>query len=130
MSDLLSAVGILFAIITLFFEKASNTIRPVLEKSIPPKEQKIELEKTRKEVEKKIRTIIIFSLLYCSFTWVLLPTSIGIISKSTFSIWDFDAVDTIFIIINCTVFVFLIASIRTLCLLIIKRKKCLTTAST
>lgn len=130
MSDLLSAVGILLAIITLFFEKASSTISPVLEKTIPPKEQKIELEKTRKEVEKNIKIVIIFSILYFSFFWVLLPTSIMIISKSTFSIWDFDAVNTIFIIINCTVFVFLIAAIRTLYLLIIKRKKCLTTAST
>jgi len=130
MSDLLSAVGILLAIITLFYEKASNAIKPVLEKSIPPNEQKIELEKTRKEIERGIRTVIIFVVIYFAFSWLLFPTSIEVIFHSKLSLWDFDAVNTIFIIVNCTVFIFFIASIRTLILLFIKRKKCLTNAST
>jgi hypothetical protein len=130
MSDLLSAVGILLAIITLFYEKASNAIKPVLEKSIPPNEQKIELEKTRKEIERGIRTVIIFVVIYFAFSWLLFPTSIVVIFHSKLSLWDFDAVNTIFIIVNCTVFIFFIASIRTLILLFIKRKKCLTNAST
>ncbi len=128
MSDILSAVGILLAIITLFYDKAFNTIKPYMEKSIPPKEQEAELKKVKTEIEKSIRTAILFNLIYFVFLWLLLPTSIDIIVNSTFNLWNFDIVNTIFIIVNCTVLVFFLISIRTIVRLIVKRRKCLTTA--
>jgi hypothetical protein len=130
MSDLLSALGIFLAIITLFYEKTSTTIKPLLEKDIPPIERKIEREKTKRAIEKTIWSVVLFVLIYFVFFWLLLPTSIEIISRSSFSIWGFDVIDTIYIIVNCTAFVFLIAAIKNLILLIGRRKKCLTTAST
>jgi hypothetical protein len=130
MSDILSAIGILLAIITLFFEKVANDIKPLLEKSIPPKEQESEIKKTKREIDKGIKKMSLFVFLYFFFAWLLLPTSFEIVSRSIFSIWNFDTVNTIYIVVNCTLIIFLIAAIKTLGALIRKRRKCLTTAST
>lgn len=129
MSDVLSAIGILLAIITLFYDKTSNKIKNVLEKSLPTKDQKIELNKLKKEIEKNIWISIAYDSIYATFLWLLIPTSLDICNNSSLNIWSFDLASTIFIIINCTVMIFLIIAVR-YTMLLIKRRKCLTTAST
>ncbi len=112
MSDILSAIGILLAIITFFYDKTNSSIKKVLDKPLPPKEQKIELKKVKDEICKTTGISFIYCLIYLVFFWLLLPTSFDIITNSTFSLWSFNLSITIYVIINFAVLVFFIIAMR------------------
>lgn len=122
MSDILSAIGILLAIITLFYDKTTSTIKKVLEKPLPTKAQEIERKKLKYEICKALSISFIYCLIYFLFFWLLLPTSFNIILSSTFSFWSFDLSATIYMIINFTVLLFFIIAVKNTILLAAKWK--------
>ena len=71
MSDILSAIGILLAIITLFYDKTTSTIKKVLEKPLPTKAQEIERKKLKYEICKTLSISLLLNL----FTFLLVITS-------------------------------------------------------
>lgn len=112
MSDILSAISILLAIILFFYDKTTSSIKNVLEKPLPPKKQTVEFEKVKNEIFISTGISLIYSLIYLIFFWLLLPTSFKIVMNTKFSIWNFDLSSTIYIIINFTILVFFIISMK------------------
>lgn len=111
MSDILSATSILLAIITLFYEKNNLSIKNLLDKSIPPKEQKKEHDKFVRDINRHIIFSVVYNLIYVFFCWILVPTTYNICKNSVIDLIKFDITNTIFFILNITILVIMISSV-------------------
>jgi len=100
MSDVFSAISILLVFATVAFDifiKRAQDFQnePELDESATNQIQK-KMDRKRKIIWELTFLFIGFSILF----YIQLPTTIDILEKSTFSIWDFDESTTFWVIIN------------------------------
>ncbi len=100
MAETLSAISVLLVFLTFLLNSIEQSLDTILSKR--PYEDHVDKMNKYKE---KIRSILFLklvpiSLVYIITFYVLLPDTFIIISNSTFSFWDFDALNTIFVFVE------------------------------
>lgn len=112
MSDILSSVSLLLALLTFMFNLAYPRITQEIDKPLPPQAQKEE----RKIQQKGTTRLIFFGSLpillsFIALFYINLPKSIEILSTSIFNIWNFSIIPTMFIMIELAVLGFSVLNI-------------------
>ena len=122
LSDILSATGVILVFIMLTFDKLNSTANDALKLKVPEKIKKIEFDSYCSLITSiLLRTIFSFlGLLFLSY--IFLPTTLNIITTSTFNLWNFNLLNTLFVIIEVCVLAMTIY-IATLCYKIYKKRK-------
>jgi uncharacterized membrane protein YhdT len=110
MNDIISSISLLITLITYFFDRSAKELTTVVEKEIPPVEQKQAINKTKKELKKAFAKSVFYFSIYLVFAFLLAPTTIDIFKSSSFSLVKFDLPSTIFIMINIAVIYFVLSS--------------------
>ncbi|WP_147379538.1 hypothetical protein [Culturomica massiliensis] len=100
MAETLSAVSVLLVFLTVLLSSIEQNVETILSKR-PQQEHKDKMRKYKR----KIKNILCFklipiSLIYTIVFYTLLPSTIEIISVSTFSFWHFDTLNTIFVFVE------------------------------
>lgn len=100
MAETLSAISVLLVFLTVLLSSIEQNVETILSKR-PQQEHKDKMRKYKR----KIKNILYFklipiSLIYTIVFYTLLPSTIEIISVSTFSFWYFDTLNTIFVFVE------------------------------
>jgi hypothetical protein len=100
-NEILSSISVLLVFLTILVTYLSTELNAILEEAKPVKERKTEREK----FFKRLRFILIIkslpiTLIFLLVTYTLLPTTIEILQTSKLSLWDFDSLKTIFVIVE------------------------------
>lgn len=100
MAETLSAISVLLVFVTVLLSSIEQNVETILSKR-PQQEHKDKMRKYKR----KIKNILCFklipiSLIYTIVFYTLLPSTIEIISVSTFSFWHFDTLNTIFVFVE------------------------------
>lgn len=116
MGDIISAISIMVGVLSYFFGVAYTDMQKLLIKVIPPKEQKAALEKQCKEITAVIfQKIVPISIGFLLLWYICLPMAIDIINSSTFSVWGFDILNTLFLGVESIITVFIVLLVILLC---------------
>lgn len=101
MGDLLSSISVLLVFLTFLLNGLQQQAEEILEIIKPGNDQKSKTDKINKKILmffwiKCFPVSLTFGLVF----YVLLPKAINIINASVFKIWNFDILDTVFILIE------------------------------
>ncbi len=106
MSETISTLSLLIVFQTVFYDILSKDVNTFVEKEIYGKQTPTSRGIYRREL---IRITIKTSFLFFSYLilfYLLIPESISILKTSSFSLWDFDIRNTLFVFIEIYLFVF------------------------
>jgi hypothetical protein len=123
MSDILSALSILLAIITYYYDKTVQNFSETLKKQIPPEDQGDARKKLYEQISRDINKGIPFSIVYILFVLLLIPNTVSIILSSNIDIKNIDLPNTIFVILNIVLTIFAFNSSKYLGKLISRKRK-------
>ncbi|MDA3906527.1 MAG: hypothetical protein PF484_10675 [Bacteroidales bacterium] len=107
MGDIFSAISIILVFATVgldIFAKESNNF---ISKQKPDNDKPTELSDFKKEKTIVLLKLIGVLLFYIVLFWILLPKSIEILKTSVFAIWNFDMVQTFYVVINFGILIFI-----------------------
>ncbi len=112
MGDVLSAVSVLIVFATVFLNLLSRKVDHIVQQTRPSAAE----HNARRELIVKFRRILFgmalpLSLSLSVISYILLPTSINIIVKSSFSLWEFDVLNTLYLAIQTGLLVLMSLSI-------------------
>jgi len=112
MSDILSAISIVLAIIIAFLDKTSKKVEFFNKNEKPSEDQKVRIAEIQGEFRKTFLfatlPLFIFDTVFC---YLLFPGTISIIKKSSFNIWIFDLTTTLYIVIFVCIFITFVLSL-------------------
>lgn len=100
MADLLSAVSILLVFLILLFNGIEKEINEFLLKRKPTDAQTEAKKQWVKEINRLLIKAIAVTMIYTLIFYALLPKTIYIISTSSFVLWNFDELNTVFVFIE------------------------------
>ncbi len=101
MSDILSGISIIIAIIAQVLGLIYSEIDEHLKKDLPNKEKTQERANNKEQLLKLACLKVVPTFLASSILFYLcLPTSIKIISNSELDFWDFSVANTLFVLID------------------------------
>jgi hypothetical protein len=120
MESIISALSVLLIFIVILYNFVEADVKKHLNNEKPREEEKI----SRKKYLKNLRLILFKSLainiVFLLAIYVLLPSSVMIITQSTLDFWKFDPLNTIFIFIELGLIGFFIYGIIRISQIIIK----------
>ena len=110
-SDLLSSISILLVFLTILITYISTELREILEESKP---EPVEVKKRLKFL-RRLRFVLFvksipITLAFILVSYVLLPESTRILKTSHLSLWNFNSLNTLFIIIELGIIGFTVYS--------------------
>lgn len=100
-SDILSSISVLLVFLTILVTYLSTELRSAIEDPKPDKSQ----TKARRKAVAKLRFTLLakaipITIVFIIITYTLLPQTVEILKSSRISLWNFDSLSTIFIIIE------------------------------
>lgn len=107
MGDIFSAISIILVFATVgldLFAKESNSF---ISRKKPDRDKPTEIADFRKEKTRVLLKLIGVLLFYLVLFWILLPKSIEIMKTSEFALWNFDMVQTFYVLINLGILIFI-----------------------
>ena len=125
-TDSLSAVSILTAILTFFFGLAGRWINEALELDIADPALIYELQRQRRVVRRTLFLRGVPVLVGSIVLWyICLPQMVNILRTGTFDYWHFDIIRTLFVLLEiCLLVLVLLTSINTYRLIRVLREIC------
>jgi len=101
MADLLSAISVLLVFLTFLLTSIEKEVSDKTSQRKPEKAQ----TQNRKNFNNELLRLLFMkvapvTLMYCITFYSLLPKAIHIVTTSTFHIWDFNELNTIFLFIE------------------------------
>lgn len=109
MSDLLSSVSLLLALVTLFLGYMYPMIQNTLDRKPPDEAKKKERRRFRKTVLNVLFTrVLTVLLMFAVLFYVCLPKAVNILQTSQLELWDFDYTRTIFLLVEAAICSFLV----------------------
>jgi flagellar biosynthesis protein FlhB len=101
MADTLSAISVLLVFLTFLFHLIENKVSAIIEEKKPDEAKTTEVKKYYYKLNQTLfLKLIPITFIYLVAFYVLLPTTVNIIRNSTFSLWNFDALETLFVCIE------------------------------
>jgi hypothetical protein len=122
LSDILSGISILIVFITVFADILGRSIDEIIVLKKPSQGESDYCNNLKKKYAKYVPLTFIFFAANVVIFYLLLPTSVYILSESKISIWKFDLGATLFIVIELGILILVIFAISML-VKILKRKK-------
>ncbi|MBN2572515.1 MAG: hypothetical protein JXA68_10335 [Ignavibacteriales bacterium] len=124
MSDIISAVSLIFVIIALTFNNQIKEINIILDE---PDYEKGMNESRKHQKNKSLKILIVKAiplfLMFFVLFLILLPKAWELISESNLSIWNFNILTTLFLFIEIIILVFVIYDISIIINLIKKIRR-------
>ncbi len=108
MESIFSAISILLVFASVILDLLVKDISNFKKINKPNCDQKEHLKKYIKQKNKLIFKIIGCLVFYLVFFYLLLPQSVNIIKTSAFRLWNFNVTNALYILINFTIFIFII----------------------
>lgn len=107
MGDIFSAIGIILVFATVGLDVYAKEATVFISKNNPDKDKPTEVINFKKEKRNVILKLIGVFIFYLILFWLLLPKSIKIIKNSELALWNFDMVQTFYVLINIGVLIFM-----------------------
>ncbi len=112
MNSILSAMSVLMIFLGIFVDLLYRESERLLQQPKPTKDENVR----RKTLMVSLRVLLYFkaaplTAILLMASYILLPTTIEILSSSKFSLTRFDELNTIYILINSAIFVLFIISL-------------------
>lgn len=124
LSDILSATSVILVFVILAFDKLTTVVGIVLKAKPPDKIKKIEFENYCKEINRTFIKALIVFLILLLFCYLFIPTTLKIFATSNLDLWNFDLLQTLFVIIEfCIISMSIYIGFLT-CKLFQKKKSC------
>jgi hypothetical protein len=122
MSDILSSISILLVFATIAFDIFMKKAHDFQNEEELDSEATERIKSKMKRKKLLIKEFIFLLVSLIILFYVQLPTTVNILKNSIFSIWNFETVSTLFILINLGILIILVISFIKL-IKIIKIKK-------
>lgn len=101
MNDILSAIGVLLVFLTFLLGSIQGEISNILDEKEPESSQTSQIRIYKSKIRKVfwLKSLPI-TLIFLIISYILIPSSVKIITESQIDFWNFDALNTIFIFVE------------------------------
>lgn len=106
MSETISTLSLLIVFQTVFYDILSKDVTVFIKKEIYGKQTPVSRGIYRRELIRIVIKVTFLFLSYLVLSYLLIPESISILKNSSFSLWNFDIKNTLFVFIEIYLFVF------------------------
>lgn len=100
LSDILSATSVLLVFLFYALEKLISSIFDFLKEKFPDKIKETEFQRFKFRINSYLKRAFLAFIILFSISYIFCPTTYRILEMSEFDIWDFNLLNTLFILIE------------------------------
>ena len=100
MENILVAISVWIVFLTYWLNMLEGQVTQLFEKERPVVGPQGRIDEYNNEAKKICGKLIFITMIYVISFYILLPETVNIVKNSSFSLWNFDASKTIFVLIE------------------------------